>query len=205
MTNESSNIDSFKNLFPADNKLYEIIEKLGNDFNKLNNEFINLLEENQDIKQKYNNLSEKNQEILNENFILKKKLQESDKKFENFQQYVLNFEKKKKIDGIQQLEIISQNLENNLEILKLNEINENDIKILKEKNKLYANKISQYQYNIDKSTTFPLIDDKNRNVQLVKDIENSSSSFMEETPRKMVNQPKRNKAKKTIIRPRISK
>jgi len=205
MTNESSNIDSFKNLFPADNKLYEIIEKLGNDFNKLNNEFINLLEENQDIKQKYNNLSEKNQEILNENFILKKNLKENDKKFEIFQQYVLNFEKKKKIDGIQQLEIISQNLENNLEILKLNEINENDIKILKEKNKLYANKISQYQYNIDKSTTFPLIDDKNRNVQLVKDIENSSSSFMEETPRKMVNQPKRNKAKKTIIRPRISK
>ena len=63
------------------------------------------------------------------------------------------------------------------------------LKFLKKKNKSYINKISEYQYyNIDKSTTFPLIDDnKNRNVQLVKDIENSLSSFIEEPPKKKNN------------------
>ncbi len=66
MTNEDSiseNLDDSR----------EVIEKLGIDYNKLNNKLVNLLEENQKIKQQYKNLLEKNQEILRINSDLNEK------------------------------------------------------------------------------------------------------------------------------------
>ncbi|RIA80180.1 hypothetical protein C1645_843312 [Glomus cerebriforme] len=142
-----------------------MIGKLGIGFNKLNDKLINLLEENQSLKQQYKILQQKNQEILrinediNEkhqetlrinddlnkkyqeilhiNTNLKEKLQEKDEKFEKLQQNILNLEKHKN-DELQQLEIFYQNLEKNLEILELDEINENDIKIFKENKKNYT-------------------------------------------------------------------
>ncbi|CAG8738605.1 10066_t:CDS:2 [Rhizophagus irregularis] len=72
MTNECSNSE---NLFPADNQ-HEVVEKLEIGFKRLNNKFINLLEENQRIKQHNNNLQEENQEILYINSELNEKYQE---------------------------------------------------------------------------------------------------------------------------------
>ncbi|GBB98870.1 hypothetical protein RclHR1_03350001 [Rhizophagus clarus] len=72
MTNECSNSEI---LFPADNN-HEIVEKLEIGFKKLNNKFINLLEENQRIKQQYKNLQEENQEILRINSELGEKNKE---------------------------------------------------------------------------------------------------------------------------------
>jgi hypothetical protein len=162
MTNERSKDVSSKNLL-SDNP-HDFIGKFVIGFNKLNNEFVNLLEENQKIKQQYKNLEEKNQEILrlnsdlneknhkiscmNSNLIeenkeisrtnlgLKKKLQVKDKKFEKLQQYALNLEKQRneELQQLQQFEMITQNLEKNLETLKLGEINENIIKTFKESN-----------------------------------------------------------------------
>ncbi|CAB5355753.1 unnamed protein product [Rhizophagus irregularis] len=163
MTNERSKDNSSENLIS--NKSHDFIGKFVIGFNKLNNEFINLLEENQNIKQQYKNLEEKNQEIsylnseLNEknqkilhtnsnlieknnkisrnNFDLKEKLEEKDKQFEKLQQYALNLEKQRndELQLLKQFEIISKNLEKNLEILKLNEIDDdNIIKTFKENN-----------------------------------------------------------------------
>uniref|UniRef100_U9THI4 Uncharacterized protein n=1 Tax=Rhizophagus irregularis (strain DAOM 181602 / DAOM 197198 / MUCL 43194) TaxID=747089 RepID=U9THI4_RHIID len=61
MTNERSKDNSSENFIS--NKSHDFIGKFVIGFNKLNNEFINLLEENQNIKQQYKNLEEKNQEI----------------------------------------------------------------------------------------------------------------------------------------------
>ena len=94
MTNERSKDDSSEN-FPE--KPCEVIGKLGIGFNKLNNKFINLLEENQRIKQQYKNLEEKNQEILcinsdlNEKYEeVSEKLQKRDEQIEKLQQHILN-------------------------------------------------------------------------------------------------------------------
>jgi hypothetical protein len=155
MSNERSKDDSPR----------EFIEKLGISYYELNNKFINLLEENQMIKQQCKNLEEKNQENLrintelnekNQKFLrtnsdlieenkevsrinseLKEKFQKKDKEFEKLQQYVLNLEKQRseKLQQLKQLEIMSQNLEKNLGILKLDEINENIIKTYKENSK----------------------------------------------------------------------
>ncbi|RIA85198.1 hypothetical protein C1645_879467 [Glomus cerebriforme] len=169
MTSEHSKNNSSENLFP--DKPHEVIGKLGIGFNKLNDKLINLLEENQSLKQQYKILQQKNQEILrinedinekhqetlriNEdlnkkyqeilhiNTNLKEKLQEKDEKFEKLQQNILNLEKHKN-EELQQLEMFYQNLEKNLEILESDEINENYIKILKE---------NKYNYIINEPTT----------------------------------------------------
>ncbi|CAB4444436.1 unnamed protein product [Rhizophagus irregularis] len=137
---------------------------LSNRYYELNNKFINLLEENQRIKQQCKNLEEKNQENLrlnselneknqeisrtNTNLIeenkevsrinseLKEKLEEKEKKFEEFQQYVSNLENQRneELQQLQKLEMMSQNLDKNLGILKLNEIDENIIKTFRENN-----------------------------------------------------------------------
>ncbi|GBB85964.1 hypothetical protein RclHR1_01240015 [Rhizophagus clarus] len=179
MNNEQSRNET---LFTTNN-MNEVIKKIGNDFNKLNNKFIDLLEENQMFKQENKNLLKKNQEILNNNFNLKAKLQERDKKIEKLQQQVINLEKEKN-EGIKQLEIISQNLINNLEILGLNEINENDINTLKEKNIFYFNKINGH-HNVDNSYLNINVDNKNHhnhNVPIVQVIESSSSSSFGNQP-----------------------
>jgi chromosome segregation ATPase len=72
MTNEFSNSE---NLFPAYNQ-HEVVEKLETGFKKLNDKFINLLEENQRIKQHNKNLQEENQDILRINLELNEKNQE---------------------------------------------------------------------------------------------------------------------------------
>ncbi|RIA87081.1 hypothetical protein C1645_828289 [Glomus cerebriforme] len=202
MTNERPKNDSFENLFPdKPNEVIEVIKKLGIGFDELNDKLVNLLEENQSLKQQNkeilrinSDLNEKHQEILHINSDLNEKLQESlrinsdlneklqeslhinsvlnekhqeslrnlneklqekDKKFENLQQHVLILENHKNEEK-QQLEIFYQNLNKNLEILKLNEINENDIKSLKENKNMFS-KINennkQEHYNINESTT----------------------------------------------------
>src|SRR5436190_1297717 len=128
MTNERPKGDTSENLFS--DKPHEVVGKLEISFNKINNKLTNLLEENQELKQQYKNIQQQHQEILKINSELNEKLQEKVKKLENVEQYVLNLEKQKNKE-IQRLEILSQNLENNLNILELEEINENDIEILK--------------------------------------------------------------------------
>ncbi|CAB4424820.1 unnamed protein product [Rhizophagus irregularis] len=118
--------------------------------------------ENQNLKQKLNNLQNKFNEInyknlQEENKKLKENLNEKEKQF---QQHIINLEKQKN----EQLEIFSQNLEKalgKLELDELNEVNENEIKNLKEKNK---------------STTFPLIDDDIKDKEFIQPIEDSSGS-----------------------------
>ncbi|GES97122.1 hypothetical protein GLOIN_2v1474266 [Rhizophagus clarus] len=145
----------------SSDKPREVIEKLGIGFNKINNKFIDLLEENQKIKQQYKNLEEKIQEILrtnselieknqeilriNSNLIeenkeisrinsdLKKQLQERDDKFVNLQQHVSNL-KKQRNDELQQLEMVARTLEKNSEVMKHDEIGDDIIKVLKENN-----------------------------------------------------------------------
>ncbi|CAB4438833.1 unnamed protein product [Rhizophagus irregularis] len=154
--------DSSENIYS--DKPREFIEKLGFSYYELNNKFINLLEENQKIKQQCKNLEEKNQENLrlnsalnkknqkisriNSNLIeenkeisrinseLKEKLEEKERKFEEFQQYVSNLEKQRneELQQLKKLEMMSQNLDKNLGILKVEEINENIIKTFRENN-----------------------------------------------------------------------
>ncbi|CAB5355804.1 unnamed protein product [Rhizophagus irregularis] len=179
MTNEC------ENLFLADNH-HEVVEKLETGFNKLNNKFVNLLEENQRIKQQYENLQEKSQEILyinselNEKYQeilrvnsdlnkknqeilckysnLKVKLQAKDEQIEKLQKD-LNLEKQKNKE-FQRLEIISQNLEKKLKILEVDEIDINTINTFKEDSE-------QKNCNInDNPTTFDL----NNNKSLKNDI-----------------------------------
>ncbi|CAB5355750.1 unnamed protein product [Rhizophagus irregularis] len=168
MANERSKDDSSEKLFS--DKPLQVIEKLGFSYYELNNKFINLLEENQRIKQQCKNLEEKNQENLrlnselneknqeisrtNLNIIeenkevsrinseLKEKLEEKEKKFEEFQQHVSNLENQRneELQQLQKLEMMSQNLDKNLGILKLEEIDENIIKTFKENNEdFFAN------------------------------------------------------------------
>ncbi|CAB4424819.1 unnamed protein product [Rhizophagus irregularis] len=118
--------------------------------------------ENQNLKQKLNNLQDKFNErdyknLQEENKELKIRLEERNKQY---QQNILNLEKQKN----EQLEIFSQNLDKalgKLELGELNEVNGNDIKNLKEKNK---------------STTFPLIDDDIKDKEYIQPIEDFSGS-----------------------------
>ncbi|CAB4494362.1 unnamed protein product [Rhizophagus irregularis] len=115
MTNERSKDNSSENLIS--NKSHDFIGKFVIGFNKLNNEFINLLEENQNIKQQYKNLEEKNQEIS----YLNSELNEKNQKILHINSNLI--EKNNKIS------------QKNLEILKLKEIDDdNIIKTFKENN-----------------------------------------------------------------------
>ncbi|CAB4421887.1 unnamed protein product [Rhizophagus irregularis] len=178
-------------------KSHEVVEKLGIGFNKLNNKFVNLLEENQKIKQQYKNheekiqeilrtnselneknkeflrtiseLNEKHQEILrtNSNLIeenkefsrinseLKSQLQEKDIQFEKLQQHTSNLEKQRNEESqqIQQLEMMKETLEKNLEVLKLDEIDENIIKALKENNEDFSSNF--FNKGLEKDTEKP--------------------------------------------------
>ncbi|GES97121.1 hypothetical protein GLOIN_2v1474266 [Rhizophagus clarus] len=188
MTNERC---SSENL--SSDKSREVIEKLGIGFHKLNNKFVNILEENQKINRQYKNLeekiqqilhtnselsekyqeilrtnselNEKNQEILriNSNLIeenneasrinseLRKQIQERDKQFEDLQKHVSNLEKQRndELQQLQQLEIVTQTLEKNLEIMKCDEIDENIIKVLKENNDDFS---SNFLKSLEKDT-----------------------------------------------------
>ncbi|PKY57743.1 hypothetical protein RhiirA4_549787 [Rhizophagus irregularis] len=162
MANERSKDNSSEELFS--DKPLQVIEKLGFSYYELNNKFVNLLEENQRIKQQCKNLEDKNQENLrlnselneknqeisrtNSNLIeenkefsrinseIKEKLEEKEKKFKEFQQYVSNLENQRneELQQLQKLEIMSQSLDKNLGILKLEEIDESIIKTFKENN-----------------------------------------------------------------------
>uniref|UniRef100_U9TWG5 Hsp70 family protein n=1 Tax=Rhizophagus irregularis (strain DAOM 181602 / DAOM 197198 / MUCL 43194) TaxID=747089 RepID=U9TWG5_RHIID len=155
MANERSKDDSSEKLFS--DKPLKVIEKLGFSYYELNNKFINLLEENQRIKQQCKNLEDKNQENLQKNqeisrinsslieknkevsrinSELKEKLEEKEKNFKEFQQYVLNLENQRneELQQLQKLEMMSQSIDKNLGVLKLEEIDENIIKTFKENN-----------------------------------------------------------------------
>ncbi|CAB5125520.1 unnamed protein product [Rhizophagus irregularis] len=183
MANERSKDDSSEKLFS--DKPLQVIEKLGFSYYELNNKFINLLEENQRIKQQCKNLEEKNQENLrlnselneknqeisrtNLNIIeenkevsrinseLKEKLEEKEKKFEEFQQHVSNLENQRneELQQLQKLEMMSQNLDKNLGILKLEEIDENIIKTFKENNEDFLANFSNK--DPDESIPYPNI------------------------------------------------
>ncbi|GBB91423.1 hypothetical protein RclHR1_01870018 [Rhizophagus clarus] len=153
MTNEHSKDDTSENLFS--NKPHEVIEKLGISYYELNNKFINLLEENQKIKQQCKNLEEKNQEnvLTRINSELKENLQEKEIQFEKLQQYVSNLKKQRneEIQQLQRLDMMSQNLEKNLNILKLNEINESIIKDFKENNEDFLSSLLKKENESEKS------------------------------------------------------
>ncbi|RIA90030.1 hypothetical protein C1645_876360 [Glomus cerebriforme] len=83
MANESNGPS--ENLFP--DKLYEVIGKHTIDFT------VNLLEENQNLKQQYEKLQKENQETLRINSDLKEKLLERDKQIEKLQQQNLETQK----------------------------------------------------------------------------------------------------------------
>ncbi|GBB84890.1 hypothetical protein RclHR1_11480006 [Rhizophagus clarus] len=197
MTSENSKDDSSKNI--SSDKPREVIEKLGFGFNKLNNKFVNILEENQKIKQQCKNLEEKiqeitrinselneknqkilnnyselnikNQEILriNSNLIeennvfshinseLKKQLQEREKQFEKLQKHVSNLEKQRndELQQIQQLEMVTQTLEKNLEIMKHDEIDDNIIKVLKENNEDFSSNFLKSLENDTEKSILP--------------------------------------------------
>ncbi|CAG8537786.1 21895_t:CDS:2 [Rhizophagus irregularis] len=146
MTNEFSNSE---NLFPAYNQ-HEVVEKLETGFKKLNDKFINLLEENQRIKQHNKNLQEENQDILRINLELNEKNQEiSRNNLESNKKYQEISRNNSNLIQIQRLEVISQNLEKNLKILEVDEIDINTINVFKENNK-------QTNCNINKNPTTAL-------------------------------------------------
>ncbi|CAB4446859.1 unnamed protein product [Rhizophagus irregularis] len=116
----------------------EVIGRLITDFNNLNEKCVHLVEENQNLKQQNQNLQQENQ-ILKENLQEKdkqlEKFQERNKQYEKLEQHVKNLEKQKSDEllQLQQLEIISQNLQNNLGILGTDKAKKNDIKITEKK------------------------------------------------------------------------
>ncbi|PKC69501.1 hypothetical protein RhiirA1_533414 [Rhizophagus irregularis] len=116
----------------------EVIGRLIADFNNLNEKCVHLVEENQNLKQQNQNLQQENQ-ILKENLQEKdkqlEKFQERNKQYEKLEQHVKNLEKQKsdELQQLQQLEIISQNLQNNLGILGSDKAKKNDIKITEKK------------------------------------------------------------------------
>jgi predicted nuclease with TOPRIM domain len=158
----------------------EVIARLVTEFNNLNEKCVNLIEENQNLKQENQNLKQENQNLKqqNQNFqqqnqnlqqenqILKEKLrekdkqleklQERDKQYEKLEQHVKNLEKQKseELQQLRQLEIISQNLQNNLGILGLDKTKKNDVRITEENNNFLTNKNDEQKiHNIDKPTS----------------------------------------------------
>ncbi|CAI2177879.1 2284_t:CDS:2 [Funneliformis geosporum] len=126
------------------------------------------LEESKRFERQYKNLQEENREFSRINSELKVKLQERDEQLEKLQRNVLNFEKQKI-----EIQVISQNIEKTLEMLKLDEVNLNNDKILEETNKpLISEKSEQKSIINNEITGFPLID--NYSFQLS---EHSCSSF----------------------------
>ncbi|CAG8548415.1 7403_t:CDS:10 [Funneliformis caledonium] len=122
------------------------VEKFGVGVEKLNNKLTNLLEENKRLKQQHKEFQEENRYILRKNSelkeqlqnindyrhlenqleesemieILKKELQERDEQLKKHQQQVFNFERQK--NEMQQLEMMSQNLEKTLKMLEFEEV-----------------------------------------------------------------------------------
>jgi DNA repair exonuclease SbcCD ATPase subunit len=133
----------FQNLEKQRNEETEKFENLQQRFRNLEKQ---RNEEIKQLKQQCNNLQQQHQEILQVNSDLKEKLQEKNRNFEELQRCFQNLEKRKN-EEIQQLEIISQNLAKNLEILELEDIDENDINALKESNKCLIDKIGEQNYN----------------------------------------------------------
>ncbi|RGB28558.1 hypothetical protein C1646_673136 [Rhizophagus diaphanus] len=103
----------------------EIIERLVTDFNNLNKKCDKLLEENRNFKQQNQNLLQENQNLKQEIQFLNEKLQEKDKQYIILEQHVKNYEgeKSEELRKLRQLEIISQNLHNKLEITDSDENN----------------------------------------------------------------------------------
>ncbi|CAG8536741.1 10583_t:CDS:10 [Funneliformis mosseae] len=99
------------------------VEKFGVGVEKLNNKLTNLLEENKRLKQQHKEFQEENRYILQESEmieILKKELQEKDEQLKKHQQQDFNFERQK--NEMQQLEMMSQNLEKTLKMLEFEEL-----------------------------------------------------------------------------------
>jgi hypothetical protein len=71
---------------------------------------------------------------------LKKQLKERDEQFEKLQQHALNLENQRngELQQLNKLKMVIQTLEKNLEILKLDEIDENIIKVIKENNEDFS-------------------------------------------------------------------
>ncbi|CAB5381537.1 unnamed protein product [Rhizophagus irregularis] len=128
MANERSKDNSSEELF-SDKPLKKRIKNL-EDKNQEN------LQKNQEISRLNSSLIEKNKEVSRINSELKEKLEEKEKKFKEFQQYVLNLENQRneELQQLQKLEMMSQSIDKNLGVLKLEEIDENIIKTFKENN-----------------------------------------------------------------------
>ncbi|CAB4381779.1 unnamed protein product [Rhizophagus irregularis] len=107
----------------------EIIEKLVTDFNNLNKKCDKLIEENRNFKQQNQNLLQENQNLKQKIQFLNEKFQEKDNQYIKLEQHVKNFEgeKSEELRKLRQLEIISQNLQNKLEITDSNEENDNSL------------------------------------------------------------------------------
>ncbi|CAB4388394.1 unnamed protein product [Rhizophagus irregularis] len=162
MTNERSNS---KTLLP--DKHHEVVGKLEIGFNKLNNKFVNLLEEHQKIKQQYKILQEKNQEILFINSDLKEKNQEilrnnSDLKDQNQEILLINLnlrKEKEKILGInsdlkdqnQEILLINLNLEKQNEkiLIENSYLNEEKEEVLRKNSSLIEENIKILRINCD--------------------------------------------------------
>ncbi|CAG8601319.1 20657_t:CDS:2 [Rhizophagus irregularis] len=146
MANERSKDDSSEKLFsdkPLQNQRIKQqcknLEEKNQENLRLNSE---LNEKNQEISRTNLNIIEENKEVSRINSELKEKLEEKEKKFEEFQQHVSNLENQRneELQQLQKLEMMSQNLDKNLGILKLEEIDENIIKTFKENNEdFFAN------------------------------------------------------------------
>ncbi|GBC29168.2 hypothetical protein GLOIN_2v1698529 [Rhizophagus irregularis DAOM 181602=DAOM 197198] len=129
------------------------ILKLKTDFKKAKDECANLVEENKNLKQEIQVLKEKLQEKDKQI----EKLQERDEEFEKLQQHVQNLEKQRNEEllQLQELEMISQDFQNELGLSELDETKENDIKV-EENNE-------QQNYDSNDSTTFPSVDQNKEN------------------------------------------
>ncbi|CAB5356029.1 unnamed protein product [Rhizophagus irregularis] len=129
------------------------ILKLKTDFKKAKDECANLVEENKNLKQEIQVLKEKLQEKDKQI----EKLQERDEEFEKLQQHVQNLEKQRSEEllQLQELEMISQDFQNELGLSELDETKENDIKV-EENNE-------QQNYDSNNSTTFPSVDQNKEN------------------------------------------
>ncbi|PKY31255.1 hypothetical protein RhiirB3_475137 [Rhizophagus irregularis] len=126
------------------------ISKLLTDFKKAKDECANLVEENKNLKQEIQVLKEKLQEK-------DKQIQERDEEFEKLQQHVQNLEKQRSEEllQLQELEMISQDFQNELGLLELDETKKNDIKV-EENNE-------QQNYDSNNSTSFPSVDQNKKN------------------------------------------
>jgi hypothetical protein len=109
----------------------EVIKRLITDFNNLNEKYVHLVEANQNLKKQSHSLQQENKVLkvkLQERDKQLQKLQERDKQYENLELYIIKLEKQKseELQQLRQLEIISQNIQSNLGIIRLDK---NDDKV----------------------------------------------------------------------------